>query len=165
MRRRRSAGSITAVICKFIVLSMGAGRSESLLFTMRVGRAQGRQNSRNRLASLSFRSDATRPVSGTGSLLFMTGGQPSPSVRPSWSDWCPWLRFEPWSLFDPPRIARSANAVFRDLRPGAAARPLPTTRYRAFSCDVDVEQRGQDDARDNDSHGDEGQCETIGCRR
>jgi len=39
-------------------------------------------------------------------------------------------------------------------------------RYRAFSSDVEVEQRDQDDAGDNRSHSDEGQCEAIGrCRR
>ena len=44
-----------------------------------------------------------------------------------------------------------------DLRARAAG--------RAFSSDVDVEQRDQDDAGGNDSHSDEGQCDAIGRRR
>jgi hypothetical protein len=44
-----------------------------------------------------------------------------------------------------------------DLRTRAAG--------RAFSSDVDVEQRDQDDAGGNDCHSDEGQCDAIGRRR
>ena len=36
---------------------------------------------------------------------------------------------------------------------------------RAFSSDVDVEQRDQDDAGGNEPHSDEGQCDAIGRRR
>ena len=46
-----------------------------------------------------------------------------------------------------------------------AARPLPTTGYRALSGNVDVEQRGYDEAGGNDPHGDEGQREAMGRRR
>jgi hypothetical protein len=44
-----------------------------------------------------------------------------------------------------------------DLRARAAG--------RAFSSDVDVEQRDQDDAGGNDSRSDESQCDAIGRRR
>jgi hypothetical protein len=47
---------------------------------------------------------------------------------------------------------------------GALTRQL-ANEGRAFSSDVDVEQRDQDDAGGNDSHSDEGQCDAIGRRR
>src|SRR3954463_6730132 len=43
--------------------------------------------------------------------------------------------------------------------------PFLPTSCLAFSSDVDIEQREQDDAGGNDSHSDEGQCEAISHRR
>jgi hypothetical protein len=69
------------------------------------------------------------------------------------------------SLIDFPSGAPKINAD------GALTRQLANevlrarAAGRAFSSDVDVEQRDQDDAGGNDSHSDEGQCDAIGRRR
>jgi hypothetical protein len=83
MRGRGSAGSITAVICKFILVSMCPGQLGIIVVYNESGAHPGPSNPPNRLATLSFRSDVARPGLGNGPLLFTTGGQPSPSVRPS----------------------------------------------------------------------------------
>jgi len=59
-------------------------------------------------------------------------------------------------------IFSHAQAMRRCEGPSSAINP---NSYRAFSSDVDVEQRGYDEAGGNDPKSDEGQREAIGRRR
>ena len=72
-------------------------------------------------------------------------------------------RVEPHACFTP-RLRCEACAVerkriVRAILPSIARGRMP------FSSDVDVEQRGYDEAGGNDSQSDEGPCDAIGRRR
>jgi hypothetical protein len=72
-------------------------------------------------------------------------------------------RIEPHACFTP-RLRCEAcpvelKRIVRAILPSIARGRMP------FSSDVDVEQRGHDEAGGNDSQNDEGQREAIGARR